>query len=225
MTAIVWDEIGERYFETGLDRGVLYPGLNAPGVPWNGLISIEEIPNETVTPLYFDGIKYMDHGLGSDFQANLTAFTYPEEFNEFDGALELSNGFYATNQIRNLFGLSYRTKIGNDVDQGLGYKIHLIYNILATPTGQTRSTEASLSDPTVLKWKLSATPVLSSSIKPTAHVFIDSRKHSADTMQAIENYLYGTESGPAYLPVPDQINEILLEASDPGILEPIAEPI
>jgi len=198
----MWDEVGTRFYETGVDRGVLYltDGL---GVPWNGLTSVtEKTSGSTESPLYFDGVKYGEHLAVGDFGATLKAYTYPDEFLEFEGVLDGGNGLFVTNQFPSRFGLSYRTKIGNDVD-GLdaGYKIHILYNLLAIPSQKGYN---SLSDNagnlSEFEWTLSSIPGEIEGFRPTSHIILDTRIMSPVLVADIETTLYGNEINAPYLP-------------------------
>lgn len=200
MTAIVWDAIGERIYESGIDRGVLYVS-NDFGVAWNGLISLNEQNSSDDEPLYFDGVKYDSHRALSEFSATLAAYTYPDEFLEFEGVLYSGNGLYLTNQPTQSFGLSYRTKIGNDVD-GLeaGYHIHILYNLSASPSDKEYKTISDEATAMEFEWEISAIPVEIPGFRPTAHIILDSRKMSPLLLADLESTLYGTESEDPRLP-------------------------
>lgn len=201
MTAVVWDEVGTRYYEAGLDRGVLYlPSGN--GVAWNGLLSVnEQVSGNEPTPIYFDGIKYASIMALGDFSANLRAYTYPDEFLQFEGTLEVGNGLFVTNQPTTRFGLTYRTKIGNDVEgDDLGYKIHVLYNLTATPTQINHQTFAADHGAIEFEWNISAIPGEVSGFQPTAHLIFDTRLMSPLLLADIESTLYGNELDDAMLP-------------------------
>lgn len=198
MPRIVWDKSGEKRYEAGLDRGVLYPG-NTMGVPWNGLISVEEKTEEAdKRELYFDGVKRGTLVYPGDFAGTLRALTYPDQFLQFDGYEEDNAGIFFDNQPRKTFGLSYRTLVGDDIDGvDLGYKIHILYNLIANPSDVGRETLNENISPGTFSWDLSATPVLYPGKRPTAHITIDSTKTYPAVLQAIEDILYGTASTPA----------------------------
>jgi hypothetical protein len=161
VAKIEWDKVGERFFETGVDQGVLYPN-DAPGVPWNGIISIEEsVSGGEAEALYFDGIKYLDTVSAEDFQATLTAFTYPDEFAECEGTLELAEGMFLPYQRHQTFGLSWRTKVGNDLD-GVdhGYKIHIVYQATAAPSARAYQTLSDSPSPLNFQWTINALPTI-----------------------------------------------------------------
>lgn len=194
MTRIVWSQVGERFFETGVDQGVLYPPNGAPGVPWNGLISVEEgVSGGEVEPYYFDGLKYLDFVLNEDFQATLTAFSAPVEFATCEGLKALAPGLSVAQQPRLSFGLCYRTRIGNDVD-GVdhGFKLHLVYNATAAPTGRVSSTLNDSPEPSQLSWTIESVPPPATTYKPGAHFIIDSREVDSEKLATLEDALYGT---------------------------------
>lgn len=208
MPRIEWNETGTRYFETGIERGVLYTDLGY-GVPWNGLVAVTESPSGgDAQPYYFDGIKYANHNAPEEFEGTIEAFTYPEEFEVCDGTATTSSGFLATQQKRQAFGLSYRTSLGNEIE-GIshGYKLHVVYNVKAQPSEITYATASDSSEASTFSWIFTTTPVRTENLglRPTAHVVLDSRKLSKDVMQYIEGILYGTENNLATLP---QISEL-----------------
>jgi hypothetical protein len=194
MSRLSWGAVGERYYETGVDRGVLYVGED-PGVPWNGLISVTESPSGAeAKPYYIDGVRYLTRVTLDEFAATLTAFSSPREFDKVDGTEEVYVGLYAPNQRRKPFGLTYRTSVGNDVDGAThAYKIHLIYNALAVPGDYTKQTLGDSAQPTEFSWELSATPPASTAYRPTAHLVVDSREAPPDLMSRLEDILYGSE--------------------------------
>lgn len=198
MTRLVWDQAGERFYENGVSQGVFY-GSDGIGIPWNGLSSVEEINSDDVEPLYFDGFKYADIVTVGDFQGKIKAFTYPEEFLEYEGTSEWKSGFYLANQTKSRFGLSYKTEINND--QGLvGYKIHLLYNLLAVPADRSHQTLSLNSEPMDFEWDISAVPEQVDRFRPTANIVIDSRKIDEFLLLDIENFIYGTDATDAFLP-------------------------
>lgn len=214
MPKIKWDQTGERFYETGVNKGVLYPADNAGGyangVAWNGLINVSESPEGAeATPLYADNIKYLNLLSAEEFKATVEAYTYPDEFGVCNGEAELAPGIRAGQQTRKTFGLSYQTKIGNDVDADLGYKIHLIYNGLAAPSEKSYGTVNDSPEAITFSWEVSTTPIEVTGIKPTASLTIDSTVVDAATLKTIEDMLYGTESEEPKLPTPDEIIAIL----------------
>ena len=215
MSRIVWDKIGERLYETGVDRGVLYPqdneGTYPLGVPWNGLSSVSESPSGAEpTPIYADNMKYLNLMSVEEFGATIEAYTYPDEFEACDGSAELAPGVTIGQQERKLFGLSYRTKIGNDLEgDNLGYKLHLVYGALASPSDRTYETINDTPDAITFSWEVTTTPVPVEGYRPTASLEIDSTKVDAAKVKEIEDILYGTEEEEARLPLPDEILTIL----------------
>jgi hypothetical protein len=203
MTSLVWGATGDRIYEAGVDRGVLYPP-NGIGVPWSGLTSVKESPSGgTPTAYYLDGIKYLQVAAAEDFNATIAAFSAPPEFAQCDGTGSLYRGLFITQQPRVPFNLSYRTLVGNDVDDlGYGYKIHLIYNALAKPSGRDHQSISNSPTPLALSWDLTTVPVWFDGFKPSAHMIIDSRLSGADVMTALEAMLYGTDTSDPAFPQP-----------------------
>lgn len=210
MAKITWDNTGEKIYETGVDHGVLYPqvsGTYPKGVAWNGLTNVSENPSGAEpSPIYADNIKYVNLMSAEEFGATVEAYTYPDEFAECDGSKALSEGVYIGQQNRKPFGMCYRTKIGNDVESdAYGYKLHLIYGALASPSEKAYSTINDSSEATTFSWELSTTPVNVKGSKPTALLTIDSTKANAEKLAALEAILYGSETEEARLPLPDEI--------------------
>ena len=202
-----WDNTGERLYETGVDHGVLYKfdsvqNKYANGVAWNGLTSISENPSGAEeTKLYADNIKYMSLYSAEEFGATVEAYTYPKEFEECDGSAELMDGVTIGQQTRKPFGLSYRTKIGNDTDgQDHGYKLHLIYGAMCSPSSKAYNTVNDSPEAITFSWELTTTPVNVPQYKATASLVIDSTKFVSDEakarLTALETVLYGTDSTP-----------------------------
>lgn len=218
MSKIVWDQNGERRYETGVDHGVLYPiqsgNVYSVGVPWNGLTAITESPSGAeATPLYADNIKYLNLQSAEDFGCTIEAFTYPDEFMECDGTAEVTPGMYVGQQNRKVFGLSYRTIVGNDTESNAyGYKIHLIYGCLATPSEKNYATVNDSPEAITFSWEVKSTPVNITGFKPTALITIDSTKVDAGKLQALEAILYGSDDAEARLPMPDEVAELLKAA-------------
>lgn len=221
MSKLVWDQTGERIYETGVKNGVLYVqgvgGTYDKGVAWNGLTAVTESPSGAeATPLYADDIKYLNLMSNEEFGATIEAYTYPEEFAECDGSASIAKGVYIGQQARKTFGLSYRTVIGNDVDSNdYGYKLHLIYGALAAPSEKAYATINDSPEAITFSWEITTTPVNVKGFKPTASVTIDSTKVEAEKLAALEAILYGTEEKEARLPLPDEI-ATLMAASAPG---------
>jgi|SRR4051794_6077739 len=201
MTALEWDKIGDRRYEMGVDRGVLFPP-DGPAVPWNGLTAITETVGREVKSYYVDGTKYMDHHVPGSYSAKLAAFTYPEALETLLGMSEYAPGLFLHDQRTKLFHLSYRTLIGNDVDgTDHGYKVHIVYNIMAIPSDNTMSTLSNEISVNPFEWDLSGTPNVMFGVRPTAHISLDSRKTSPEILDAIELLLYGSVDVDPNLPL------------------------
>lgn len=209
MTAIVWGNVGDRYFETGVDRGVLFP-KTGDGVPWNGLISVSESPTGgEPRPYYLDGFKYLNLATAEEFAATIDAFSAPPEFDRCDGTASIHNGLFITQQPRESFGLSYRTLIGNDVDgTDLGYKINLVYNALAAPSSRNNGTLNDSPTPITFSWGITTAPPPIVGFKPSAHFVIDSRKTPKSVLSLIESVLYGNSTANARLPEVAELMEL-----------------
>lgn len=212
MAKLEWDKTGERLYETGVDHGVLYVmGENGygTGVVWNGLTAVNESPEGgEPTPLWADNIKYLNLMSNEQFGGSIEAYTYPDEFMECDGSAELETGVTVGQQARKQFGLSYRTIIGNDVNGNEhGYKLHLVYGCLASPSEKGYETINDSPDAITFSWDFSTTPVAVKGMKPTAHIVIDSTKVDATKLTTFEGTLYGGDSTEATLPLPDAVKE------------------
>ena len=211
MSKLVWDQTGERLYETGVKQGVLYPqaegGTYPKGYAWNGLISVTESPSGAESsPLYADDIKYLNLLSNEEFGATIEAYTYPDEFAQCDGSANIATGVSIGQQARKSFGLCYRTVLGNDVDSNdYGYKLHIIYGGMASPSEKGYSTINDSPEAITFSWEVTTTPVSVNGFKPTASVTIDSTKVNKDKLAALEAILYGSESGEARLPLPDEI--------------------
>lgn len=211
---IVWDESGKRFYETGVEKGVLYVaegGAYPKGVAWNGLINVAEKPSGAEpSPLYADNIKYLNLMSNEDFAASVEAYYYPDEFAACDGSSELAPGVMVGQQTRKKFGLSYVTKLGNDEDgTDHGYKIHLIYGCLAAPSEKAYGTVNESPEAITFSWELSTTPVAVPNMKPTACIVIDSTKVDSEKLKALEEALYGTAQKEAHLPLPEELATLL----------------
>ena len=204
MAKLSWGTEGKRYFEVGIDRGVLFVG-NTPGVAWNGLVSVTESPSGgEPTPYYLDGLKFLNVASAEEYAATIQAFSSPDEFDVCDGTVSISSGLLVTNQPRKEFCLSYRTKLGNDIDgQNHGYKLHIVYNALASPSERANATIGDSTDPIELSWAITTTAPLISNYRPTAHIVIDSRTTSSNLLAMIEDNLYGSEYHDARMLYPD----------------------
>lgn len=211
---LVWDKTGERFYETGIDRGVLYPtvdGAYSTGVVWNGLTGVTESPSGAeASPIYADNIKYLNLVSAEEFGGTIEAYTYPDEFAECDGSAELAPGVYIGQQARKTFGFCYRTKLGNDVKgDEYGYKLHILYGCLAAPSERSYATVNDSPEAATLSWELNTTPVNVDGYKPTACVTIDSTKVDATKLAELEAILYGSDEEEARLPLPDEIVTLL----------------
>ena len=215
MAKIVWDQTGERLYETGVKKGVLYPmatgGTYPKGVAWNGLTAVTESPSGAeATPLYADDIKYLTLMSVEEFGGTIEAYTYPKEFEECDGSAELVKGVTIGQQPRKSFGFSYVTTIGNDVDSNKhGYKLHLVYGALASPSEKAYSTINDSPEAITFSWEFTTTPVAVAGFEPTACITIDSTKVDAQKLATLEAKLYGAEAEEATLPLPNEVATIM----------------
>lgn len=207
MARLVWDNTGDRLFETGVNNVVLYPisagGAYNKGVAWNGITGITESPSGAeATPIYADNIKYLNLYSAEEFGATVEAYTYPDEFAECDGSAEIATGVAIGQQSRKVFGLCYKTVLGNDTEgNDHGYKLHIIYGCQASPSEKAFATINDSPEAITFSWEVSTTPVPVAGFKNTATVCIDSTKTSAAKMAALEAILYGTNAGTTYVPV------------------------
>lgn len=220
MSKIVWDNTGERLYETGVQKGVLYvmeDGAYGEGVPWNGLTAVTESPSGAeATALYADDIKYLNLISAEDFGGTIEAYTYPDAFKACNGEGELVTGVTVRQQKRANFGFCYRTAIGNDVDgTDHGYKLHLVYNATAAASESAYATVNDSPEAITFSWEFTTTPVAITKVaglKPTACLTIDSTKVSAENMAKLEAALYGSEAESAKLPSPDEVFDLLSAA-------------
>lgn len=214
MSKLVWDQTSERLYETGVDRGVVYPQVGAAypkGAAWNGLIGVTLSPSGAEpTPLYANNHKYLNLLSIEELGGNIEAYTYPDEFAACNGLATLATGVRIGQQKRKTFGLSFRTMIGNDVDgTAYGYKLHLVYGALAAPSEETNSTINDSPEAKTMSWEFSTTPVEATGFEPTSHVEIDSTAVDAEKLAALEAILYGSESEEARLPLPDEVATLI----------------
>ena len=225
MSKIVWDKTGERLYETGVKNGVLYlqtNGVYNNGVAWNGLTAVTESPSGAeATALYADDMKYLNLYSAEEFGATIEAYTYPDEFAECDGSKELVDGVVIGQQTRKVFGLCYRTVIGNDTDgEAHGYKLHIIYGAMASPSEKAYATINDSPEAITFSWEVTTTPVNVTGAKPTASVVIDSTKADPTKLAALEVILYGkdptTEGGSdgvdPRLPLPDELKTLMTKS-------------
>lgn len=214
---IKWDQTGKRLYETGIDRGVLYDvndsGKYVKGVPWNGLISVTESPTGAEkTPLYANNKKYGELVSAEEWEGNITAYTYPDEFAKHDGSAEMTTGMTVHQQKRTPFGLCYRSQIGNDVKgTDYAYELHIVYGATASPSERSHSTINDSPEAAELSWDITTTPVEIEGMNPSATVSLDSRKLPEKALQAVEKILYGSEEAEARLPLPDELKKIIDE--------------
>lgn len=214
MAMLTWDDTGKRFFETGLDRGVLYVmenGAYGKGVAWNGLTSVSESPEGAeLTELWADGIKYANMRSAEDMKATVEAYTYPEEFEACDGTASIADGVTVGQQKRATFALCYRTLVGNDQEgTEKGYKIHIIYGATVSPSQKQYQTVNDSPEAITFSWELSTTPVSVSGLKTTALVVIDSTKIDATKLKLIEAKLYGDSSDEPTVLLPDEISALI----------------
>lgn len=244
MAQLKWDETGKHYFETGVDHGVLYViddtiaqddpdfGKYGKGIVWNGLTTVSENPSGAEpTALWADNIKYLNLMSAEDFACTIEAYTYPDEFMACDGSAEMTDGLYVRQQKRKMFGFCYRTRIGNDeIGDDLGYKIHIVYGCLASPSERSYATVNDSPEAITFSWEVNTTPVSIGDItvdnvvkkfRPTAYLEIDSREFTgakASKLAALEAVLYGTDASgstqgtDAKLPLPNKVYSILTAA-------------
>ena len=214
MSKLVWDQIGERYYETGVDRGVVYPqenGAYPAGAAWNGLTNVTLSPSGAeASPLYANNHKYLNLMSVEELGGSIEAYTYPDEFAACNGLAELVPGVRIGQQKRKAFGFCFRTLIGNDTDgTALGYKITLVYGALAAPSEQANATVNDTPEAKTMSWEFSTTPVEVEGHEPTASIEIDSRTVAPEKLKALEDVLYGTKEKEAYLPLPAEVATLI----------------
>lgn len=213
MAVLTWDQTGEKLYETGAQKGVLYPmdgAVYGKGVAWNGLTAVNETPSGAEsTKLYADDIKYLDIRSAEEFGATIEAYSSPEEFDACDGTAELADGVNIGQQNRKGFGFCYRSTIGNDTEyNNYGYKLHIIYGLTASPSERSYSTVNDSPEAATLSWEVSSTPVNVAGFKPTSIVTINSKKIDPEALKEIEDALYGTASEEPKILLPDEIKAI-----------------
>lgn len=215
MARLIWDEVGQRFFETGVKNGVLYvqdnDGSYKNGVVWNGLTAVTESPSGAEeTPLYADDVKYLTLRSAEEFGATVEAYTYPEEFEQCDGSAAIAEGVTIGQQARRAFGLCYRTSVGNDIQgQNFSYKLHLIYGCTVAPSEKSYSTINDNPEAITFSWELSTVPVPVDGFSPTASLVIDASKVDEEKMQLLEDALFGDETNEAKLLLPNEIMALL----------------
>lgn len=213
--ALVWDAAGERLYETGVKKGVLYvqgdDGKYPKGVAWNGLTGVTESPSGAeANAIYADDMKYLNLYSAEEFGATIEAYTYPDEFAECDGSAELTKGVNIGQQKRKAFGMCYRTVLGNDITgEDYGYKLHIIYGAIASPSEKAYATINDSPEAITFSWEITTTPVNVAGLKPTASLVIDSTKADPTKLTALETILYGSETVDPRLPLPDEIKTLM----------------
>lgn len=213
-----WDKTGERLYETGVSKCVLYVqgegGTYPQGVAWNGITAVTESPSGAeASPIYADDIKYLNLLSTEEFGATIEAYTYPQEFEACDGTAEIATGVTIGQQKRKTFGLCYRTIVGNDTDSNEhGYKLHIIYGALAAPSEKPYATVNDSPEAITFSWEVSTTPVNVNGAKPTASLTIDSTKVDKEKLAKLEDILYGSTEAAARLPLPDEIATLMTAA-------------
>jgi hypothetical protein len=215
MTVLTWDGTGEKIFETGVDHGVLYipneAGVYENGVAWNALVTVTESPTGAeANKTYADNIVYGVLTSAEEFGATIEAYTYPPEFEQFDGGVSPTPGVTVAQQARGSFGMSYRTLIGNDVEgQNYGYKLHLLYGLTAAPSEKAYSTVNDSPEMITFSWEVTSVPTNVTDLRPTSVVTVDSTIVDADALAALEELLYGTIGTDPSLPTPDEVIALL----------------
>ena len=215
FSPLVWDQTGEKFYETGVKNGVLYvqhtDGTYPKGVAWNGLTAVTESPSGAEkTPLYADDTKYLNLMSAEEFGATIEAYTYPDEFAQCDGSAEIAEGVTIGQQARKTFGMAYKTTLGNDVSNNdYGYKLHIIYGALASPSEKGYSTINASPEAITFSWEVTTTPVNVTGKKPTASLVIDSTKANPEKLTALEKILFGSTEAAARLPLPDEIATLM----------------
>jgi hypothetical protein len=226
MAILVWDDTGKRRFETGVDQGVLYPlnagnGLYDTGVAWNGLTTVTETPSGADSnPQYADNMKYLNILSAEAFGGTIEAFTYPDEFGACDGSYAPASGVSVGQQSRQTFGLSYRTKVGNDVSADLGFKYHLLYGLLASPSEKAYASINDSPNAIAFSWDVNSSPAAVSGKSPTSLIVIDSTKVGAPALQSLLDFLHGTAGAGPSLPPPDSVIALFTGAITPITLTP-----
>lgn len=214
MTVLEWDKVGERFYETGLDRGVLFT-RNGDAFAWNGLTNVSENTEFDVKSYWMDGVKYLDHSSPKAYSAKLEAFTYPDILDELTGIAVYAPGVYLHDQNAGIFHLSYRTGVGNDISQELGYKLHIIYYVMAVPSGTAFNTLSETVEPGKFSWDLRSTPPSMFGARPTSHIHLDSRYTPPSQLTMVEERLYGTETTNPDLPTMIELLTLINPPSGP----------
>lgn len=211
MAKLEWDKVGEHFYETGVDHAVLYlrdsSGAYSNGYAWSGMTSITESPSGAeASAQYADNQKYLTLISAEEFGMTIEAFTFPSEFDACNGEDEAANGVRIGQQKRSTFGLSYRTKVGNDVDgQDKHYKLHLVYGCTASPSERAYATVNESPEAMTFSWEISTNPENVAGKKPTSLITIDSREADPTKLTELETMLYGGEATEPKLPSPDEV--------------------
>lgn len=232
MARIIWDRPQDRRFESGIDRGVLYPRTGR-GVAWNGLISVVEKPSGgEPKPYYIDGVKYMNESVAEEYAATISAFTYPDAFLRCEGLQVSDPGLYIGQQPKESFGLTYRTFVGDSLNgYDHGYKIHLVYNAMVAPSDKLRETLSEDPEATNFSWPITTTPIHISGFRRSAYLTIDSNKTQKQLLGIIEDRLYGSDGQNPYLPPPQELIDLfeIYQTSGYGVgpygLTPYGDPL
>ena len=217
MPRLTWDDLGKRFYETGVKQGVLYPqvgGAYPKGVAWNGLTAVTESPSGAEpTPLYADDIKYLELTSNEEFGCTIEAYTYPDDFKAWNCEATLAEGVTIGQQTRVPFGFCYKTVLGNDEKKNdYGYKLHVVYGATASVSEKAFQTINDSPEAITFSWEVTTTPVAVKGFKPTAILTIDSTTIAADKLTALEDILYGKDEAEARLPLPDEIAELVKAA-------------
>lgn len=209
MTRIAWNAPGDRFFDAGVDRGVIYT-RDGQVIPWNGLTGVDESGAESAASYFIDGRPYLFLPKPKEYQATLKAFTYPDRFSELMGLVEVADGMYLDSQLSDSFHLSYRTMVGNDLE-GIdhGYKIHLVYNATVAPQSKTFDTLSNSINPVEFAWEIQAVPVKVEGYRPTAHIIIDTRHLGEEKIAELEALIYGDDSTEPAMPEPQIVFDLL----------------
>lgn len=206
MSRLVWGALADRTYESGLDRGVLYPPTG-PGVAWIGLTTVTESPTGgEPKPFYLDAVKYLNLASAEEFEATIEALNYPPEFAVCDGVVSVHLGLFATQQPRKAFGFSYRVNVGTPLGSSTQYyKIHIVYNALAAPSQRTNKTMGDSADPLSYSWAITTLPPSVTGLKRTSHFVVDSKTANPTVLATLEDILYGTDVASPSLPTPDEL--------------------
>lgn len=211
MTALEWDDPADRRYELGVDRGVLYVD-DIPGVAWNGLVSVDEAASGgDPRPYYLDGEKYLNRPMREEFEATITAYMSPREFDDCDGTVAFMPGIFVSQQHRKSFGLSYRTKIGNSTEaEDFAYKIHVIYGAKAAPSNRSYATISEEVEPLLLSWGITTKAIPFPGLLASSHLIIDTSEVDPEALEILEGILYGDEDHDPRLPTPLEIADIFM---------------